>query len=59
MHHKNNKGLQVNEVLINDNSLKNWKKTQYGGYGNYAVNVSASAFGIFTGSQSGYGGGKA
>ena len=32
MHNKNNKGLQVNEVPINDNSLKNWKKTQYGGY---------------------------
>ena len=31
MHNKNNKGLQVNEVPINDNNLKNWKKTQYGG----------------------------
>ena len=31
MNHKNNKGLQVNEVLINDNNLKNWKNTQYGG----------------------------
>ena len=32
MNHKHTKGLQVNEVLINDNSLKNWKKSQYGGY---------------------------
>lgn len=32
MHNTNNKGLQVNEVPINDNSLKTWKKTQYGGY---------------------------
>lgn len=31
MHHKD-KGLQVNEVPINENTLKTWKKSHYGGY---------------------------
>ena len=32
MHHKEQKGLQVNEVPINESTLKTWKKSQYGGY---------------------------